>query len=153
MSMLRFDVVSRLPRSVQADDLERVGKVLARVLKRRDASVVSVRCVSLAVMTKINQEQRGKRAPTDVLSFAVADEVQERTPKGQPRELGDVIICPAYAASEARRRGVDVREEFVRLLVHGVLHIVGYDHDTEAKEQRMFALQERVVSEVCPLSV
>lgn len=152
MSMLSFDVVSRLPRFVSANDLPATAKILVKTLKLRRASVVSIRCVSPSIMAKINQAHRGKRTSTDVLSFAVADEVQRMTPKGQPCELGDVIICPTYAGTEARRRGVDVREEFLRLLVHGVLHIHGHDHDTAPKEARMFALQERVVAAICSSS-
>ena len=150
MSTLRFEVVSRLPRFVSMSDLERAGTHLARTLKLESQSTISVRCVSLAVMANINQEQRGKHVPTDVLSFAVAEELQQLTPKGTSRELGDLIICPAFAASEARRRGVDVREEFIRLVVHGVLHIVGYDHATNIDEQHMFVLQERLVVAICP---
>lgn len=149
MSMLRFEVVSRLPRSVSMQDLACAGKELARALALRRPSTVSLRFVSPTVMATINKQQRGKRTATDVLSFAVANEVQALTPTGVPRELGDLIVCPAYAAEEARRRGVDVREEYMRLIVHGVLHISGYDHDTHAAEERMFALQERLVSKAC----
>jgi probable rRNA maturation factor len=152
MSMLHFELSTRLPAYVSVDDLACAGKKLAQTLKLPGDAVVSVRCVSLLVMAKINKEQRGKPVPTDVLSFAVAEEVQSLTPKKMVRELGDVIICPVYAAREARRRGVDEREEFIRLLVHGVLHIRGYDHATESEEQRMFSLQERLVSAICSLS-
>lgn len=152
MSMLRFELGTRLPAYVSVDDLERAGKKLAQALKLLVDSTISIRCVSLLVMAKINKEQRGKPVPTDVLSFAVAEELQTLTPKKVSRELGDLIICPVYAAREARRRGVDAREEFIRLVVHGVLHIQGYDHDTESDEQRMFALQERLVSGICSSS-
>ena len=146
MSTLHFELSTRLPVYVSADDLERVGKKLAQTLKLSGHSTISIRCVSPLVMAKINKEQRGKPVPTDVLSFAVAEELQTLTPKKVARELGDIIICPVYAAREARRRGVDVREEFLRLVVHGVLHIRGYDHATEPDEHRMFSLQERLVS-------
>lgn len=152
MSTLFFECRTRLPSYVSVHDLERAGKKLAQALTLPTHSSITVQCVSLSEMTRINSEQRGKPVPTDVLSFAVAEEVQLLTPKQLLRDLGDVIICPVYAAREARRRGVDVREEFIRLLVHGVLHIRGYDHGTESEEYRMFSLQERLVSSICSSS-
>ena len=76
----------------------------------------------------LNREHRGLDEPTDVLSFPV----DEAGPAAGPRELGDVVICPEHTA------------DLVEATVHGVLHLCGYDHETD--EGEMFALQERVIS-------
>ena len=76
---------------------------------------------------ELNRDHRGKDAPTDVLSFPIdGDE-----PVAGPRELGDVVICP------------DQTEDMVEAVVHGVLHLCGYDHETDDGE--MLALQDRVM--------
>lgn len=146
--MLRFDVVSALPRDLPSMRLEVIAQVLTKNLRLKKACCVSLRFVSLAVMQKLNKEQRKKDHPTDVLSFATSDAVTELTPKGTELEKGDVIICPAYAAKEAKRRGMDLQEELVRLIIHGVMHIHGYDHITASQEAEMFGLQEKMV-EAC----
>jgi probable rRNA maturation factor len=76
----------------------------------------------------LNREHRGKDEPTDVLSFPI----DEDEPVAGPRELGDVVICPEHTA------------DMVEAVVHGVLHLCGYDHEVDDGE--MLALQDRVVA-------
>ena len=76
---------------------------------------------------ELNRDYRGRDEPTDVLSFPV----DEAAPAAGPRELGDVIICPEHA------------EDLTEAVVHGVLHLCGYDHETDSGE--MLALQARVL--------
>ena len=78
-------------------------------------------------MRELNREYRGRDRPTDVLSFPV----DETGPPAGPRELGDVVICPEHT------------EDLVEAVVHGVLHLCGYDHETDGGE--MLALQEEVL--------
>ena len=87
-------------------------------------------------MARINWEHRQKPEPTDVLAFPVdGPEVLEGWPEdGPPPELGDVVICPEAA-----------QEPLATLAVHGLLHLLGYDHETDAGE--MLALQDRLVDE------
>ena len=75
----------------------------------------------------LNREHRGKDEPTDVLSFPV----DEAGPSAGPRELGDVVICPEHTA------------DLVEATVHGVLHLCGYDHETDDGE--MLELQQQVL--------
>ena len=86
-------------------------------------------------MAEINGEHRGKPEPTDVLSFPIdGAEALDWDADGPPAELGDVIVCPEAAA-----------DPLPTLAVHGVLHLLGYDHETDDGE--MLALQDRLVAE------
>ena len=76
---------------------------------------------------ELNRDHRGKDEPTDVLSFPV----DEAAPSAGPRELGDVVICPEHTA------------DLVEATVHGVLHLCGYDHETDNGE--MLELQQQVL--------
>ena len=76
---------------------------------------------------ELNREHREKDEPTDVLSFPI----DEGGPAAGPRELGDVVICPEHT------------RDLVEATVHGVLHLCGYDHETDGGE--MLALQDRVL--------
>ena len=93
-----------------------VRHVLAR--ERREARV-SVTFVGRDAMRRLNHRWKGHDRPTDVIAFALPD------PAGL---TGDVYVCPWVAAREAEARGVPVREEVTRLVVHGTLHVLGHDH-------------------------
>jgi probable rRNA maturation factor len=86
----------------------------------------------------LNRQYRGKDKPTDVLSFPLADALQ-------PFLLGDVVISVETAARQAQRRGHSLREELQILLVHGILHLLGYDHEISRSEAiRMRRKEEEV---------
>ncbi len=86
-------------------------------------------------MAAINGEHRGKPTPTDVLAFPVdGPEAREWPEDGPPPELGDVVICPDAA-----------QDPLATLAVHGLLHLLGYDHEVDGGE--MLALQDRLVDE------
>lgn len=146
--MLSFEVVSSLPKTLSTSDLASLAKELERIFHIRSLVTITLYFLSEASMQTLNFEQRGKNRPTDVLSFATAEQVQRLTPRGAPCEWGDIVVCPTYAAREARRRGLEPREELIRLITHGALHLRGYDHAEEEEEVKMFALQEGVVARI-----
>ncbi len=129
-------------------DLEALAEVVFKAIKMPVSSTVSLTFVSEKRMQDINRVQRGKDRPTDVLSFATAEEVRLSTPKSLSTDLGDIFLCAVYARREAQRRGIDAREELLRLLVHGILHLQGYDHVTVEEEADMFGFQERILERI-----
>jgi len=94
---------------------------------------VAIEFVDAERIARLNQEHRGKPTATDVLSFPIdGAEPAESGPAASPRELGDVVICPQHT--------VDLRTA----IVHGVLHLVGMDHETDDGE--MLALQDQLLA-------
>lgn len=118
----------------------RVRRVVAAVLagERRRARM-SVTFLGRDAMRRLNALYLGRDRPTDVISFGL------RHPGGEL--VGDVYVCPWVAAREARTRGIPVRQEVIRLLVHGTLHALGYDHPEGERRTRsaMWRRQERYV--------
>ncbi|HET7426614.1 MAG TPA: rRNA maturation RNase YbeY [Gemmatimonadales bacterium] len=118
----------------------RVRRVVAAVLRgeRRQARI-SITFVGRDAMRRLNAEHKGHDRPTDVLSFALDG------PDGAP--LGDVYICPWVARREAAARKIAVREELVRLVIHGTLHALGHVHPEGAGRttSAMWRRQERYV--------
>jgi probable rRNA maturation factor len=101
---------------------------LAAVSAGVEEGHVAIEFVDAGRIAQLNAEHRGKRGPTDVLSFPV----DEATPAdGAPRELGDVVICP------------DHTEDLCEAIVHGVLHLVGMDHERDDGE--MLAVQAELL--------
>jgi len=105
----------------------------------RRSAALSVSFVGRERMRILNARWKGRDEPTDVLAFALTD------PRGAL--AGDIYICPWVAAREARARGIPLRQELHRLVVHGVLHVLGYDHPAGGARtaSAMWRRQERYV--------
>ena len=130
---------SRIDRSVvevsdrQEDlavDEDRWAGLIRRVLAEEAVASpweIGLTFVGADQMAALNAEHRGINRPTDVLAFGVDD---GRVPRAEdePRLVGDVVICPSVAASNAAARGTSVEDELALLVVHGTLHLLGYDH-------------------------
>lgn len=89
----------------------------------------------------LNLEFRGIDAPTDVLSFP-ADEPPEEIAEDEEPYLGDLLIAYPYALAQAERENHDFNDSLTLLVVHGTLHLLGYDHDTPENRAEMWAAQE-----------
>lgn len=100
---------------------------------------VSVLVVGDRAMRTLNRRYRGKDRTTDVLSFPLRE---GRFPGIQTHLLGDVVICMPAAARQAKTAGAPLLEEIDRLLVHGFLHLLGYDHERGRREARRMEMRE-----------
>ena len=89
----------------------------------------------------INRQFRGKDYATNVLSFPYEPLPRERTGL-----LGDLLLCPAVIAREARQQGKPLRDHYAHLTVHGTLHLLGYDHQREREALEMEALERKVLA-------
>ena len=117
-----------------------VRRVVQEVLRsERHEAVISVTFLGREAMRRLNAEHKGRDEPTDVLTFALTD------PSGQI--IGDVYICPWVARQEARARNIPLRQELIRLIVHGTLHALGRQHPEGPARTRsaMWRRQERYV--------
>jgi probable rRNA maturation factor len=117
-----------------------VRRVVREVLRReRRQALVSVTFLGRDSMRRLNAEHKGHDEPTDVLTFAL---------QGPPGLIiGAVYICPWVAQREARARGIPLRQELIRLVIHGTLHAIGWDHSEGPERTRstMWRRQERYV--------
>jgi len=101
---------------------------------------------------KLNREYRSLDETTDVLSFALTEKSADSLPFITPPDgflhLGEVVISYPQAARQAQENNTEIDKEVALLVIHGTLHLLGYDHDEPKREQEMRALEERVLSEV-----
>jgi probable rRNA maturation factor len=123
---------------------DRVARLVRAVLEaeRVRDGLISVAMVSNRRIAALNGQHLGRRRATDVIAFGF-----KRAGKGGP-VIGDVYIAPEVARVSARENGVSVREELTRLVVHGTLHVLGYDHpETDARtKSKMWRRQEQLVA-------
>jgi probable rRNA maturation factor len=117
--------------------------VRAALAGRRTGRIeVGIALFGEAEARRLNREYRRKDYATNVLSFPYAHvRGEEHSPM-----LGDLAICPAVVAREAREQGKAVRDHFAHLTVHGTLHLIGYDHENERDAEHMEAIERRVLA-------
>ncbi|TLY47395.1 MAG: rRNA maturation RNase YbeY [Gammaproteobacteria bacterium] len=109
--------------------------------KRRASTTLSIRVVDTAEGRQLNRRYRHKDYATNVLSFPA------ELPRGLKLPLlGDLVICAPVVAREAAEQGKNLRDHYAHLTIHGVLHLLGYDHETPAEAERMEMLERRILA-------
>jgi probable rRNA maturation factor len=111
---------------------------------------LSIMLVTLDVMEDLHERWMDLPGPTDVMAFPMDELDSSRRPDAadpSPALLGDIVLCPAFAKDQAKTAGHGLLDELHLLTVHGVLHLLGYDHAEPAEEREMFGLQKRILAE------
>jgi len=157
-----IDVFAADEQEAHPIDVARWAELARRVLEARGLkgnTEVSLLFVDEAAIAALNVEFLGKPGPTDVLSFPIED---EPTPTGRSPDfggtgpgssaeqgaltlLGDVVICPTVAFRNATEHGVSFEDEVALLVVHGLLHLLGMDHEEDGEAARMEALEDQLL--------
>jgi len=132
-------------------DVEGLRGVAANAVSQaeRDAVELTVRISGDDLLQQLNREHRGIDEPTDVLSFPAEDDdfpSEGGEPKGAPY-LGDIAISLAAAKRNAELTGTPLERELQHLVTHGVLHLLGYDHESEAETAAMRAREVELLGE------
>jgi len=140
--------VRNLQRKIKVD-LSLLKEVTGRTL--RDLGYESAECGILLVsdrrIAELNRTFRKVAAPTDVLAFSMQE---GQRVQGSPNLLGDVVISAERALSQAMDRGHSLERELSFLLVHGLLHLLGWDDTTKADRRRMLQAQEKILKKILP---
>ena len=124
--------------------LKKVAQKVLEIVKQDQAELCLV-LVGNAEIRKLNAQFRKKDYPTDVLSFPAGDELPEGA-----QLLGDVIISVEKAKEQAKARRRTLDEELVTLLIHGIVHLLGYDHERSPKDARiMDRLEKKIYRTLC----
>ena len=123
---------------------KRIASAILELLGR-DKVELSLALVSDAEMQRLNAKYRQMNYPTDVLSFAADKDFPVET-----RLLGDVIISVEKAAQQAKERRRTLDEEMITLLIHGIVHLLGYDHERSSKGARVMGrLEKKIHRQLC----
>ncbi len=100
-------------------------------------------------MQKLNAKYRGKDRPANILSFAYNEAKKIFPEMADDNYLGDIYISHPQLIAQAKKNGVSERDEFVRLLVHGLLHLAGIHHDNKVEALKMEKMEDAIVAEIC----
>jgi len=112
--------------------------------KQGDGREIAVRIVAARESRALNKMWRGKDKPTNVLSFPAPEQSRRGKPKDMALPLGDLVICAQVVRQEAALHGKPVEAHWAHMIVHGTLHLAGYDHET-GRRQRM-RMERREIS-------
>jgi probable rRNA maturation factor len=117
---------------------EFAGKAVKAIGRKDEGATIAF--ISDRAMRELNRRWRGKRGTTDVLSFPAGQDEFERV---EGASLGDVVISVEQAARQATAHGLEFEEEVAQLILHGLLHLCGYDHETDEGEMNRLELRLR----------
>lgn len=114
---------------------------------------VNIYFCSSDTIAELNHQYRGKKKPTDILSWAYDEMEDDDFPMGEEEDelsslWGDLALCVDICKIQAEQYGWDLKVELQRLLVHGVAHLMGYDHETEEEEKVMLELELNILKEI-----
>lgn len=139
-----FEIINETNQEVM--EIDSVRKVLERVVKKEnlEQAIFNIILVDNTYIHTLNKDYRGIDRPTDVISFALEDEKEMESPI---RVLGDIYISIDKIKEQSEAYGHSYLREFAFLSVHGLLHLLGYDHQTIEEEKEMFAYQEEILNE------
>jgi probable rRNA maturation factor len=128
-----------------------VARFALEAMRVNPAAELSILAVTSEVMSELHERWMDEPGPTDVMAFPMDDLVEESrrpdAPDLGPALLGDVVLCPEFAKAQARSAGHGLADELHLLTIHGVLHLLGYDHAEPAEEREMFTLQKRILAD------
>jgi len=129
--------------------IKKVANTVARTVKLAKNTEASILIVDNNYIQELNLIYRGQTTPTDVLSFAM-NELGEDEPdidfSGEVNVLGDIVISLEKALEQSQEYGHSLERELGYLVVHGMLHLLGYDHETEGERKLMRELEEKILS-------
>jgi probable rRNA maturation factor len=116
-----------------------------RAAGRREDADVSVRVVSVTEMQQLNSEFREQDKPTNVLSFPAGD--IEGLPPDADVPLGDIVVCAEIVRSEAKEQGKSAEAHWAHMVVHGTLHLLGFDHENDSDAVTMEGLEIQILTD------
>ncbi len=140
---MECNIFSQTEDGILADN--EIKKIVTKILTQiNEEGAVSVHKIEDEKMRELNHEYRDIDETTDVLSFSM-EEGEQFAPVD---DLGDIFISVPQVKKQAKEQQVSPEEEFKRVLIHGVLHLLGYDHQQPEESKEMFSLQKKILKQV-----
>jgi probable rRNA maturation factor len=151
---MSVEVLEESGSGTDVDRLARLSRFVLERLRVHPQAELCIKLVDTATIAELNEQWMDKEGPTDVLAWPM-DELRPGMVNEEPEEgvLGDLVVCPEVAARQAEearaggREGWTTEDEVDLLTVHGILHLLGYDHGAPEEHAEMFGLQDRLLGE------
>jgi probable rRNA maturation factor len=144
---MAVDIANESGQDADTVGLVRLASFALEQLRIHPQAELSILLVDEETMSSYHQKYLGEPGPTDVLSFPM-DDLRPPVDSDEPPEglLGDVVLCPAVTSRQAGEHGRTATAEAEYLLVHGLLHLLGFDHDSPEQQAEMFGLKDKILA-------
>ena len=145
---MSIEVLNESGHDLDVGRLAALSRFVMERMRVHPLAELCIKAVDEPTIASLNEQWMEKEGPTDVLAFPM-DELRPGTVNEEPEEgvLGDLVLCPAIAAKQAETAGHSTTDEIDLLTVHGILHLLGYDHAEPEEHREMFGLQARLLAE------
>lgn len=147
---MSIEIANESGAEIDTESIRAVARYALDEMGVNPLAELSVLLVDTDYMAELNHRWMGGDGPTDVLAFPMDEGSIDHGPGegggGEPALLGDIVLAPEVAAKQAATAGHSASDELHLLTVHGILHLLGYDHAEPEEEQEMFGLQARLLS-------
>ena len=145
---MSIEVLDESGTGVDVKQLARLSRFVMDQMRVHPLAELCIKAVDEDTIAKLNAQWMEKDGPTDVLAFPM-DELRPGLVTEEPEEgvLGDLVLCPAIAERQGEAAGHGTVAELELLTVHGILHLLGYDHAEPDEHKEMFGLQDRLLAE------
>jgi len=145
---MSIEVLNESGRELDVQRLARLSRFVMDRLRVHPMAELCIKAVDEDTIAQLNSQWMDKDGPTDVLAFPM-DELRPGLVNEEPEEgvLGDLVLCPDIAARQGETAGHGMDAEVELLTVHGILHLLGYDHAEPEEHQEMFGLQDELLGE------
>jgi probable rRNA maturation factor len=143
-----IEILEESGTDVDVSGLSRLSRFVMDRMRVHPLAELCIKLVDEDTIAELNERWMEKTGPTDVLAFPM-DELRPGLVNEEPEEgvLGDLVLCTAVAERQAAEAGHSAEEEVELLTVHGILHLLGYDHAEPEEHKEMFSLQERLLAD------
>ena len=144
---MTIEVLNESGHQLDVRRLSRLARFVMDEMRVHPQAELCIKAVDEATISELNEQWMEKEGPTDVLAFPM-DELRPGLVNEDPEEgvLGDLVLCPEVAARQATTAGHSTDAEIELLTVHGILHLLGYDHAEPQEHKEMFGLQAELLS-------
>ena len=145
---MSIEVLNESGTTLDVQHLVSLSRFVLDRMRVHPLAELCIKAVDEDTIAELNQRWMDKNGPTDVLAFPM-DELRPGLVNEDPEEgvLGDLILCPAVAERQGADAGHGTQSELELLTVHGILHLLGYDHAEPAEHEEMFSLQDRLLAD------
>jgi probable rRNA maturation factor len=145
---MTIEVLDESGHEIDVKHLAALSRFVIEQLRVHPLAELCIKAVDEDTIAQLNEQWMDKEGPTDVLAFPM-DELRPGLVNEEPDEgvLGDLVLCPAVAVRQGEAAGHGTTAEIELLTVHGILHLLGYDHAEPEQHAEMFGLQDRLLEQ------
>lgn len=145
---MSIEISTEVDWPVEEDRVVSLAKYAMDRMRLHPNTDLYIRFVDLKTMEELHVIHMDEPGPTDVLSFPMDELVPGDNLSVAPEGiLGDIVVCPEFAAEQAEKAGHPAMQEILLLITHGILHLLGFDHAEPDEEREMFALQNQILKD------